>query len=169
MSLRFTEQTALELVGPHLFPAEQLLHRLRGVEMTRRFGPLSWLASLFGRCYLVVATNQRVLFIEHGGMLSGYRERSVTSLAWPQIAEIAVSERLWRSTLHVRAPAVGLELDLSVGRGSIPNNAAECRRLAATWRPTAAPRSEPRSGTRRKPAGPGSHRAEAVRSSTRTG
>ena len=80
MALRFTEQHALSLVTPHLFPGEQVVHRARGFEKPWFSRLFFRRGSLFWKPFLVVATNQRLLLLQHKGLMSGYGP--TTSSRW---------------------------------------------------------------------------------------
>ena len=72
MAFRFTDQHAMSLVASHLYPGEQVLFRSRGVEKPW-YSRLFWeLGSFMWKYWLVVATNQRIVFVQHKGLLGGY-------------------------------------------------------------------------------------------------
>ena len=133
MALRFTEQHALSLVTPHLFPGEQILHRARGIEKPW----YSWLffrmGALFWKYFLVVATNQRILFIQHKGLLGGYGVKAVESYSWAQIGELRLGWGIFNKTLKVRAPAIGFSRNVELNRFQLPNNFGSAEGIVATF------------------------------------
>ena len=113
MAVRFTDQHALALVAPSLYPGEQILFRARGFEkpwysyLFLRLGAFLW------RYWLVVATNQRVLFVQHAGLLGGHAAKRTEAFAWSELDHVRVGWGIFTRKLVAkvsgrgrRAPAV---------------------------------------------------------------
>jgi hypothetical protein len=133
MALRFTEQHAMTLVSPHLFPGEQVIHRATGIERPW----YSWLflrmGALFWRYYLLVATNQRILFVQHATLLGGYKAKRVDSLGWGEIEQATLGWGIFQKKLAVRAPARGFSKGVHIQRFWLKGNFAQAAGIVDAW------------------------------------
>jgi hypothetical protein len=133
MAFRFTDQHAMKLVVPILFPGEQVLHRASGVERpwySRLFLRLGW---MFWRYYVVVATNQRVIFIQHKTAWGGYAAKKVDSFAWGEVERTTLGWGVFQKTLKVKAPARGFSKRVHVPRFGLAGNFDGARGIVGTW------------------------------------
>jgi hypothetical protein len=133
MALRFTDQHAMNLVTPNLFPGEQVLYRASGVERpwySRLFSRLGW---IFWRYYVIVATNQRVIFVQHKTIWGGYAAKKVDSFAWGEVERTSLGWGVFQKTLAVRAPARGFSKRVHVPRFGLAGNFDGARGIVGTW------------------------------------
>jgi hypothetical protein len=94
-----------EVIARHLYPGEQILHSVRGVE--RPFWALILLAFAFlvHRRYLVVATDRRLLLIADDSWFGGDEERGFASLPWGELERAELKEGFFWRTLRISAHA----------------------------------------------------------------
>lgn len=120
MALRFTESHAQSLVLPLLFPGEQILHRARGIEKPW----WSWFVggALAWKYYFVVATNQRIIFIQHKGIFGGYGTKAVETASWQQVSDVKLGWGIFNKSLTIRAPQVGIDRTVDTNRFAFPGN-----------------------------------------------
>lgn len=122
MALRFTDAHAMALVAPHLFPGEQVLFRARGVEkpwysrLFARIGAFMW------RYWLVVGTNQRLVFVQHGGLLSGYSSKRAEAFGWGEIDKVDLGWGVFNKNLVVRSAGKSLARTVIIPRGWMRGN-----------------------------------------------
>lgn len=133
MAFRFTDSHAQSLITPLLFPGEQILHRARGIEKPWWTFLFFNLGAMFWRYYLVVATNQRVLFIQHKGLLGGYATKSVETAPWQQVNDAKLGWGIFNKNLTVRAPAVGISKTVQIGRFWLSNNFPNGEGIVQSW------------------------------------
>src|SRR3954462_5531439 len=103
MALRFTEEHARSLAAHLLQPGEQILHRIRGVEKPFWTKVFFRIGAFFWRYYLVVGTNHRLLFVRHGGLLSGYSAKDIESVGLTEIQMAKLGWGIFTKNLHVSA------------------------------------------------------------------
>jgi hypothetical protein len=138
MAFRFTDAHALSLVQPHLFPGEQLLHRSRGVE--RPFWTVLFpkIGAFFHRFYLVVATNQRLLLVQHGGLFSGYKAKQVLAFTWSELNDMKLGWGIFEKKLSVSSSAKNVKKNIALPRFWMKNNLKSGEGMVETWRSSAA-------------------------------
>lgn len=132
MAFRFTEQHAHSLVAPHLQPGEQLLHRARGVEKPWWTMLLFRMGGMFWRNFLVVATNQRVIFVRHAGLLGGYGTKNVESIGWNEIDRAELGWGIFNKKLHVSANSRRFKRTVELGRFWLKGNFDGGKGITAT-------------------------------------
>jgi hypothetical protein len=132
MAFRFTEQHAHSLVAPHLQPGEQLLHRVRGVEKPWWTVLLFRMGGLFWRNFLVVATNQRVIFVRHAGLLGGYGAKNVESIGWHEIDRTHLGWGIFNKKLSVSANSRRFKRTVELGRFWLKGNFDGGKGITAT-------------------------------------
>src|SRR5262245_13208154 len=103
MGFRFTDRHAMALVAPILFPGEQVLYRARGLEkpwystVFWKFGSLFW-------CYwLIVATNQRLVLVQHKGLFGGYGPKGSETLGWNELDQVSLGWGIFNKTLRFKS------------------------------------------------------------------
>jgi hypothetical protein len=133
MAFTFNEKHALSLVTPQLGPNERLLFKARGVEKPWYSRIFSRLGSLFWRNYLVAATDQRILFVQHGGLLSGYAAKKVDALAWHEIDRTQLGWGIFNKNLAVRSQARGFSKTVVLGRFWMKGNFPAAEGMVQTW------------------------------------
>lgn len=133
MAFSFTEQHAYSLVAPYLQPGEQLLQRARGVEKPWWTRVFSRMGSLFWRYYLVVATDQRLIMIKHGGLFSGYGAKGIDSLYWSQIDRAELGWGIFRKNLHISATAQRFTRKIEMPRFWMKKNFDASEAIVQTW------------------------------------
>lgn len=133
MALRFTDAHAMSLVAPHLYPGEQVLFRARGVEKPWYARMFSELGSLFWRYWLVVATNQRIVFVQHGGIFSGYKAKRTEAFAWGELDQVSLGWGILNKTLGVRASRKKLSRKVIIPRRWMRGNFDAAKGAVATW------------------------------------
>lgn len=133
MALRFTDQHAMSLVAPLLYPGEQVLFRARGVEKPWYSLIFYRLGSLFWRYWLVVATNQRLVFVQHGGIFSGYSAKRNEAFAWSEIDQLSLGWGIFNKTLRARSTTKGLSRNVIIPRGWMKGNFDAAKGTLGAW------------------------------------
>jgi hypothetical protein len=124
MALSFSETHAMSLIQAQLGPNEQFLHRARGVEKPWYSLLFSRLGSFLWRNYLVAATNQRILFIQYGGLLSGFAAKKVDALGWHEVESASLGWGIFNKNLTVKSQARGFSKTVVLGRFWMKDNFA---------------------------------------------
>lgn len=133
MAFRFTDQDAMALVAPLLFPGEQVLFRARGVEKPW-YSTIFWkLGSLFWRYWLVVATNQRLVLVQHKGLLGGYGATRNETFAWPELDQVALGWGIFNKTLRCRSAAKRFARTIVVPRFWMKGNFDAALGASSAW------------------------------------
>jgi len=133
MAFRFTDQHAMSLVGPHLFPGEQVLFRARGFEKPW-YAYVFWrLGSLLWKYWLVVATNQRLVFVQHGGMLGGYAAKRHEAYGWGELDRVTLGWGVLSKKLKVGSTAKRFGRSVIIPRGWMRGNFDAGKGMADTW------------------------------------
>jgi hypothetical protein len=133
MPLTFNQAHITSLLAPQLAPNERILFKARGVEkpwysrIFVRFGALFW------RNYLVAATDSRILFVQHGGLLSGYAAKKVDALAWHEIDRTKLGWGIFNKDLSVKAGARGFNKTVVLGRFWMKDNFASAEGMVQQW------------------------------------
>ena len=133
MALSFNEQHAMSLLTPHLGPNERVLYRSRGVEKPWYSRLFSRLGSLFWRNYLVAATDRRVLFVQHAGLLGGYKMKAVDALAWHEVDRAQLGWGIFNKNLSVKSQARGFDKTVVLGRFWMKDNFPAAEAMVQTW------------------------------------
>jgi hypothetical protein len=133
MAFRFTHEHAISLVTPHLLPGEQIVSRSRGVEKPWYSLIFYRMGSIFWRYWLVVATNQRVLFIRHKGLFGGYGMKSMDAVPWQHVEQVKLGWGIFNKNLRVRAPAARIDRTVALNRFWLPNNFGDGEQLVFQW------------------------------------
>ena len=133
MAFSFSEKHAMSLLAPQLAPNEQLLFRARGVEKPWYSRIFSRFGSLFWRNYLVAATDRRLLFVQHGGIFSGFAAKKVDSLGWHEIDRTQLGWGIFNKNLAVRAQARGFTKTVVLGRFWMKGNFPAAEGMVQTW------------------------------------
>jgi hypothetical protein len=137
MAFRFTDAHALSLVQPHLFPGEQLLHRSRGVERPTWTILFPKIGAFFHKFYLVVATNQRLLLVRHGGLFSGYGAKDVQAITWGELKDMKLGWGIFETKLHGSSSARRLKKSIAIPRFWMKNNLRSGEGMVQAWRTAA--------------------------------
>ena len=159
MAFRFTDQHAMSLVAPLLFPGEQVLFRARGVEKPWYSTVLWKLGGLFWRYWLVVATNQRLVLVRHRGLLGGYSARRSEPFGWTELDQVALGWGVFNKTLRLTSATAGLARTIVVPRFWLRGNFDAVVGAIGVWeenrqcsvtapRMSASPPAPPAAGTR---------------------
>lgn len=133
MALRFTDQHAMSLVSSHLYPGEQVLFRARGVEKPWYGRVFSSFGSFLWRYWLVVATNQRIVFVQHKGILGGYAAKRTETFAWSELDHVGLGWGIFNKTLSIRSKAKQLSRAVIVPRGWMKGNFDAAHGATTTW------------------------------------
>ena len=136
MAFSFNEKHAMSLLTPQLAPNEQLLFRARGVEKPWYSRIFSRFGSLFWRNYLVAATDRRLLFVQHGGLFSGFAAKKVDSLGWHEIDRTQLGWGIFNKNLAVRSQARGFAKTVVLGRFWMKGNFPAAEGMVQTWNQT---------------------------------
>jgi hypothetical protein len=132
MALSFSESHAMSLIQAQLAPNERLLHRARGVEKPWYSLLFSRLGSFMWRNYLVAATNQRILFIQYGGLLSGFAAKQVDALGWHEVDRAQLGWGIFNKNLQVRAQARRFDKTVILGRFWMKDNFGNAEGMVQT-------------------------------------
>ncbi len=133
MVFGFTDQHAMTLVSPLLFPGEQVLFRARGVEKPW-FSSLLWqFGAVFWRYWLVVATNQRLVLIEHGGCFRRYAPTKNETFAWAELDRVALGWGVFNRTLRLESSGRDLARSIVVPRSWMKRNWHAAEGVCSTW------------------------------------
>jgi hypothetical protein len=133
MARRFTDQHAMSLVAPLLYPGEQVLFRARGVEKPWYSWVLYRLGGLFWRYWLVVATNQRLVFVQHGGIFSGYAAKRSEAFVWSELDRVSLGWGIFEKTLRTCSASKGLSRRIIIPRGWMKGNFDAAKGMAGAW------------------------------------
>ncbi len=95
MAFGFDDKHATSLLSPQLSPGERVLFRTRGVEKPWYAKVLSRFGSMFWRNYVVAATDQRLLFVQYGGMFGRFAPKKVESIAWREMQATTIGSPRW--------------------------------------------------------------------------
>lgn len=133
MAFRFTDQHAMSLVAPLLFPGEQVLFRARGVEKPWYSTVLWKLGGLFWRYWLVVATNQRLVLVQHKGLLGGYGAKRNETFAWNELDQVALGWGIFNKTLRFKSAAKRFARSIIVPRFWMKGNFAAAEGASGAW------------------------------------
>lgn len=133
MAFRFTDQHAMSLVAPLLFPGEQVLFRARGVEKPWYSTVLWKLGGLFWRYWLVVATNQRLVLVQHGGLLGGYGAKRSETFTWAELDQVALGWGIFNKTLRFKSAAKRFARNIIVPRFWMKGNFDAAQGAAGAW------------------------------------
>jgi hypothetical protein len=142
----FNEKHANTLVSTQLAPNERVLYRARGVEKPWYARIFSRFGSMFWRNYVVAATDQRLLFVQHGGLFSGYKAKKVDTLAWHEIDRAQLGWGVFNKNLTINAKQRGFSRTVVLGRFWMKDNFPAAEGMVQTWNQTrgALPSSGPR-------------------------
>lgn len=133
MAFSFSEQHAMSLLMPNLGPNERILYRARGVEKPWYSRIFSRFGALFWRNYLVAATDQRMLFVEHGGLLSGFAAKKVDALGWHEIDRTQLGWGVFNKDLAVQSQARGFKKTVVLGRFVMKDNFNAAESMVQAW------------------------------------
>ena len=133
MAFSFNEKHAMSLLTPQLGPNEHLLYRARGVEKPWYSRIFSRFGSMFWRNYLVAATDQRLLFVQHGGLFSGFAAKKVDALGWNEIDRTQLGWGIFNKNLAVRSQARGFAKTVVLGRFWMKGNFPAAEGMVQTW------------------------------------
>jgi hypothetical protein len=133
MAFRFTDQHAMSLVGPLLYPGEQVLFRARGVEKPWYSRIFSRIGALMWRYYLVVATNQRIVFVRHAGLLGGFGAKSNDAYAWGELDQVSLGWGIFNKTLSVRSAKKGFARNVIIPRMWMAGNFDAAKGTLDVW------------------------------------
>jgi hypothetical protein len=133
MAFSFNDKHATSLLTPELAPNERVLFRARGVEKPWYSRLFSRLGSMFWRNYLVAATDQRLLFVQHGGLLSGFKAKRIDTLRWNEIDRTQLGWGIFNKNLSVRSQARGFNKTVVLGRFWMKGNFPAAEGVVQTW------------------------------------
>ena len=133
MGFRFTDQHAMSLVAPLLYPGEQVLFRARGVEKPWYARVFYKFGSIFWRYYLVVATNQRLVYIQHAGLFGGYKAKRNETFAWGELDQVVLGWGIFNKTLRARSAAKRFARDVIVPRFWMKGNFDAAQGALGAW------------------------------------
>ena len=133
MAFSFSEQHAMSLVGPLLYPGEQVLYRARGVEKPWYSTILFRFGALFWRYWLVVATNQRLVLIQHKGLLGGYGAKRSETFAWNELDNVALGWGIFNKTLRFQSAAKRFARSIIVPRFWMKGNFDAAQGALGAW------------------------------------
>jgi len=133
MAFRFTDQHAMSLVASHLYPGEQVLFRSRGVEKPW-YSRLFWeMGAFLWKYWLVVATNQRIIFVQHKGLLGGYGAKHTETFAWSELDQVSLGWGIFNKTLQVKSQAKQLSRSVIIPRGWMKGNFDAAKGATTAW------------------------------------
>lgn len=133
MALSFSDTHAMSLVAPHLAQGERVISRARGVEKPWYSQLLSRLGSFLWRNYLVVATDQRVLFVQHAGLLGGFAAKKVDAIGWHEVDQAHLGWGVFNKNLTVRSSQRDFKKTVVLGRFWMKDNFAGAEALVGAW------------------------------------
>ena len=123
----------MSLVAPRRYPGEQGLFRARGVEKPWYSRVFSRLGSLLWRYWLVVATNQRIVFVQHSGIFGGYAAKRSEAFSWGELDQVSLGWGIFNKTLHARSTAKRLSRSVIIPRGWMKGNFDAAKGTLGTW------------------------------------
>ena len=72
--------------------------------------------------WLVVATNQRIVFVQHKGLLGGYAAKRTETFAWNELEQVSLGWGIFNKTLVVKSQAKQLSRAVVIPRGWMKGN-----------------------------------------------
>lgn len=133
MAFRFDEQHAMSLVAPQLAQGERVVARARGIEKPWYSKLFSRLGSFMWRYYLVVATDRRIIFIQHATLLGGYKAKAVDSLGWHEVDKAQLGWGIFNKNLVIKSQQRQFSKTVVIGRFWLKENFPGAEQIAATW------------------------------------
>ncbi len=133
MAFGFDDKHATSLLSPQLSPGERVLFRTRGVEKPWYAKVLSRFGSMFWRNYVVAATDQRLLFVQYGGMFGRFAPKKVESIAWREVDQAKLGWGVFNKNLSVKSGARGFSKTVVLGRFWLKDNFSSAEGLVQTW------------------------------------
>jgi len=137
MALSFNDTHAISLINPQLAPNERVLFKARGVEKPWYSRVFSRFGSFFWRNYLVAATDQRILFVQHGGVLSGFKSVKVDTLRWQEVDRTQLGWGVFNKNLTVRSQQKNFKKTVVLGRFWMKDNFPSAEGMVQTWKQSA--------------------------------
>lgn len=131
MAIKFNDTYVDSIARAHLEPGEQIVARSAGVH--RPWWTLGiW---YFWKTYLVLATNRRLLLVEHRRGLLYDRLEKVDSIAFGEITTAKVSGLLLKKKLNLafQNGRSALSLVLPGLFGPMPKSAAGAKEVVSSW------------------------------------
>lgn len=130
MAIKYSDAYIETVARAHLNQGEQIIGKAAGVH--RPFWSLGIM--LFWKNYLVLATNQRLLLIEHRRGFIYDRLEAVHSIGWNEVGEAKVSGLLKKKLkLKFAGARPNLALNLPGLFGPMPKNVAGAKAVAGTY------------------------------------
>jgi hypothetical protein len=133
MRPKFSIANALALVSPVLHVGEQILARARGYDRPWCGRWPTPLADALTSGTLVVATNQRLLLLEHTASLSQYTLRKSIVVSWPSIERVHVDADGRDGTLLIEALAHSISRNLVLPNDWLRGNLRGATAIMALW------------------------------------
>lgn len=129
----FTDLQVQSLVAPHLAVGERVVARARGVEKPWYSRLFLRLGSLLWRNYLLVATDQRLFFLRHAGLLGGKKVKEVEALHWSEIDQARLGWGVFTKSVVVRASSRRFSRTVCLGRFWMKQNFPNAEAIVRTW------------------------------------
>jgi hypothetical protein len=111
-----SEQTIQTHIQSALQPGEHVQQIVLGIEKpfwTQDVLP-HW--RIFWKNYLIATTNQRVVYIEYGGLLSGFKAKSVDSVGFNEGIDAKLGWGIFKKNLTVKAASRSFSRTVEVHR-----------------------------------------------------
>ena len=122
--------------GTAFWSTESSIMRSSRSPASKRARIFSRFGSLFWRNYLVAATDRRLLFVQHGGIFSGFAAKKVDSLGWHEIDRTQLGWGIFNKNLAVRSQARGFTKTVVLGRFWMKGNFPAAEGMVQTWTQT---------------------------------
>jgi len=146
MAIKFTDTYVASIARAHFQQGEQVVARTAGVHKPWWSLGIAW----FFKTYLLIASAQRVLVLEHRRGLLYDRLEKVEALSWSEISSAKMGGLLTKNLRLVLRGGRTMAMKLTGMLGPVARNSDGARALVAAWergKATSLPATSPGIGT----------------------
>ncbi|MFO0667765.1 MAG: hypothetical protein U0174_27680 [Polyangiaceae bacterium] len=119
-----SEQKIQNHVQSAIAPGEQVQQIVLGTEKPFWTKVFSRIGYMFWKSYIVASTNHRVLFVEYGGLLSGFKAKKVDALGYHELDKTELGWGIFNKNLTFRGQARNFKKTVEVNRFQRKGNLA---------------------------------------------
>ena len=127
-----SEQKVQSHVQTALQPGEQIQQIVLGTEKPFWTKIFYRVGVFFWSNYIVATTNQRVVFVEYGGLLSGFKSKRVDALALGEVDSASLGWGIFNKNLTVNAAARRFKRTVEVNRVQRKGNLDNAQAVVGT-------------------------------------
>ena len=119
-----SEQKIQNHVQSVIAPGEQVQQIVLGTEKPFWTKVFSRIGYMFWKSYIVASTNHRVLFVEYGGLFSGFKAKKVDALGYHELDKTELGWGIFNKNLTFRGQARQFKKTVEVNRFQRKGNLA---------------------------------------------